>query len=240
MSEVLPRYALYYAPRPEEALAVIASQWLGCTPDAGRAHRLPLSSGLDPRRLAEITAEPRRYGFHGTLKPPMALIDDVSEADFLAAVGRFAASQRTFNTPSLALAELSGFLALVPTAPLTGAAGPRRPLRHRVRRVPPARRRRRAGAAARGRPLAAAGRAAAALGLSLCPGGMALPSDAHRPAFGCRRADGGDERPAPAVFASGRPSAAGARSLRFPAGRARPGLHRAGALQARRRTADEG
>ena len=30
-------------------------------------------------RLAEITAEPRRYGFHGTLKPPMALIDEVSE-----------------------------------------------------------------------------------------------------------------------------------------------------------------
>jgi len=116
MSNAPPRYALYYAPRPEEALAVIASQWLGCTPDAGRAPRLPLSSGLDPRRLAEITAEPRRYGFHATLKPPMALIDDVSETDFLAAVGRFAASRRTFNTPPLALAELSGFLALVPTA----------------------------------------------------------------------------------------------------------------------------
>lgn len=115
MSEARPRYALYYAPRPEEALAVIASQWLGCTPAAGRAHRLPLSSGLDPRRMAEITAAPRRYGFHGTLKPPMALIDEVSETDFLAAVGRFAASQRAFNAPALALAELSGFLALVPT-----------------------------------------------------------------------------------------------------------------------------
>ncbi|MCW5735466.1 MAG: DUF1045 domain-containing protein [Enhydrobacter sp.] len=115
MSEVLPRYALYYAPRPEEALAVIASQWLGCAPDA-RMHRLPLSSGLDPRRLAEITAEPRRYGFHGTLKAPMALIEEVSEIDFLAAVGRFAAGRRSFNTPPLALAELSGFMALVPTA----------------------------------------------------------------------------------------------------------------------------
>ena len=116
MSEARPRYALYYAPRPEEALAMIASQWLGCTPDAGRQHRLPLSSGLDPRRLAEITAEPRRYGFHGTLKPPMALIDDASETDFLAAVGRFASSRRSFNTPPLVLAVLSDFLALVPAA----------------------------------------------------------------------------------------------------------------------------
>jgi putative phosphonate metabolism protein len=115
MSEIRPRYALYYAPRPEEALAVIASQWLGCAPDAGRGPRLPLSSGLDPQRLGEITAEPRRYGFHGTLKPPMALIDELSEIDFLAAVGRFAASHRAFNMPLLALAELSDFLAVVPT-----------------------------------------------------------------------------------------------------------------------------
>jgi putative phosphonate metabolism protein len=111
----LPRYALYYAPRPEEALAVAASQWLGRNPNGGRARALPASSGIDPERLAAITAEPRRYGFHGTLKPPMALIDDVSEADFLAAVGRFAAIQRTFNAPSLILTALSDFLALVPT-----------------------------------------------------------------------------------------------------------------------------
>ena len=112
----LPRYALYYAPRPEEALAVAASQWLGWNPNGGRARALPASSGIDPQRLAEITAEPRRYGFHGTLKPPMALIDDVTEADFLAAVGRFAAIQRTFSAPSLMLAALSDFLALVPTS----------------------------------------------------------------------------------------------------------------------------
>ena len=111
----LPRYALYYAPRPEEALAVTASQWLGWNPNGGRGRALPASSGLDPERMVAITAEPRRYGFHGTLKPPMALNDDVTEADFLAAVGRFAATQRTFSAPPLMLAAISDFLALVPT-----------------------------------------------------------------------------------------------------------------------------
>lgn len=112
MSQARPRYALYYAPRPDEALAVIASRWLdGAT---GTHPSLP-SSPLDPKRLAEITAEPRRYGFHGTLKPPIALIDSTSESEFLDAVGRFAAMQPSFNTPPLRLAELSGFLALIPT-----------------------------------------------------------------------------------------------------------------------------
>ena len=97
------RYALYYAPRPEEPFAVAATQWLGWNPDGGRGRPMPASSGIDPQRLSEIIAEPRRYGFHGTLKPPMRLIDEVSEADFLAAVGRFAATERAFTAAPLML-----------------------------------------------------------------------------------------------------------------------------------------
>ena len=50
MSEVLPRYALYYAPRPEEALAVIASQWLGCA--ARRRSRAPAAAVVGARSAA--------------------------------------------------------------------------------------------------------------------------------------------------------------------------------------------
>jgi len=115
LSEEAPaRYALYYAPRPEEGLATAASQWLGWNPEGGRARRLAFSSGLDAERLAELTAEPRRYGFHGTLKPPMVLAEGATESEFLAAVGRFAASQRPLTVSSLLLAEISNFLALVP------------------------------------------------------------------------------------------------------------------------------
>jgi putative phosphonate metabolism protein len=110
------RYALYYAPRPEEGLAAAAGQWLGWSPEPGRGRPVPLSSGIDPQRLTELTAEPRRYGFHGTLKAPIVLAEAASESDLLAAVGRFAASQRSFTVPSIKLAELSGFLALVPAA----------------------------------------------------------------------------------------------------------------------------
>jgi putative phosphonate metabolism protein len=102
---VTARYALYYAPRSEEPLALAANRWLGknVTPEY--------------ERLAEITAEPRRYGFHATLKPPMVLADGATEGDLLEAVGRFAYRERAFETPTLVLKEISGFLALVLSAP---------------------------------------------------------------------------------------------------------------------------
>ena len=108
------RYAIYYAPRSDEGLAMAASQWLGWNPQSGRARSLPLSAGFTPERLAEVTAEPRRYGFHGTLKPPIVLADGASENEFVSAVGRFATGQRAISLPSIILAELSGFLALIP------------------------------------------------------------------------------------------------------------------------------
>ena len=113
-STCVPRYALYYAPRPEEALAVAASQWLGRNAETGQGRPIKPTAMFSADRLAEITAEPRLYGFHGTLKSPMALGDGASERDLLAAVGNFAAGRRPFSVPSMALACLSGFLALVP------------------------------------------------------------------------------------------------------------------------------
>lgn len=109
-----PRYALYYAPRADESLAATASQWLGYNAESGQPRPQPRLPGFLPERLAELTADPRLYGFHGTLKAPIALADDASERDFLDAVGRFAALRRPFAVPSMRLDELGSFIALVP------------------------------------------------------------------------------------------------------------------------------
>lgn len=111
-----PRYALYYAPRDGEALAMTANHWLGRNAESGQMLAVRPVPGIPSERLAKITAEPRLYGFHGTLKAPIALADEVSERDFLDAVGRFALAERAFWIPALALAELSDFLALVPAS----------------------------------------------------------------------------------------------------------------------------
>lgn len=113
----VPRYALYYAPRPDEGLAVAANQWLGRNAETGQSRPLKAVSAFTSERLGEITADPRLYGFHGTLKAPIALAEGFGERDLLEAVGNFAVGRRSIVVPSMTLACLSGFMALVPSQP---------------------------------------------------------------------------------------------------------------------------
>ncbi len=108
------RYAIYYAPRPEDALATLGHRWLGRNAETGEGLVQPAVDPVTPQRLRELTADARHYGFHGTLKPPMVLCDGASEGDLLAALGSFAAGRRPFTVPAIRLSCLSGFLALVP------------------------------------------------------------------------------------------------------------------------------
>ena len=114
-AQAQPRYALYYAPRAEEALAVAASRWLGRNADTGEARDIVPMSDVSHERLCAIVADPRLYGFHGTLKPPIALVEGATERDFLDAVGSLAATERQIDVAALDLAELQDFLALVPS-----------------------------------------------------------------------------------------------------------------------------
>ena len=113
----IPRYAFYYAPRPEEGLAVAASQWLGRNADSGQSRPIKPTPLFTAERLAEITADPRLYGFHGTLKAPIALAEGVTERDLLDAAGNFATGRRSVIVPSMTLTCMSGFMALVPSQP---------------------------------------------------------------------------------------------------------------------------
>jgi putative phosphonate metabolism protein len=101
------RVAIYYAPSPDDPIAVAGATWLGR--DAERNMRLPQPALPD---IAALTEEPRRYGFHATLKPPMRLAPGRRWFAFAAAVRALAASVAPFDLPSLHVADLHGFLAL--------------------------------------------------------------------------------------------------------------------------------
>lgn len=108
------RYAIYYAPGPGGLLAERAARWLGRDAATGAAQEQPAIPGIAPDAFYEMTASPRRYGFHGTLKAPFRLADGVSEAELIAAVEDFARGQDAVEVPQIVPALLGGFVALVP------------------------------------------------------------------------------------------------------------------------------
>lgn len=112
------RYAIYFIPALDGALWRFGSGAVGYDSASGRDLPFPGGSELPEEVLAEITAEPRRYGFHGTLKPPFPLADGIVAKELTAAVKAFARKQAPFTIPALDVATLGRFLALVPQAPV--------------------------------------------------------------------------------------------------------------------------
>ena len=125
MPQAPERYAVYFVPGPDTALWQAGCRWLGRNPD-GTVGDAPLpppqatAAGISREDWAAATAEPRRYGFHATLKPPFHLAEGCDVADLDMALARFAAGRKASQGPVLSVARLGGFLALCPRGPAGG------------------------------------------------------------------------------------------------------------------------
>lgn len=102
------RYAVYYTPRPGP-LHDFGAAWLGWDAASGQPVAHPPVEGVET-----WTATPRKYGFHGTLKPPFRLAEGATEETLAEALTRFAAAQPAVVLSGLRLAQLGHFLALIP------------------------------------------------------------------------------------------------------------------------------
>jgi len=110
--ENFTRYAVYAAPQPGP-LADFTASWLGWDPVAGAQRDHPEIEGL-PRPVAELTATPRKYGFHGTLKPPFRLAGGTSRESLEADVAALADRLAPVELEGLHLSRIGRFLALTP------------------------------------------------------------------------------------------------------------------------------
>ena len=113
--EAVPRYALYFAPRPETALAQFGARWLGWHLERGEAVEATETAGLAAGVHDAVTAEPRHYGFHATLKAPFRLAEGATEHDLVGAAARFAAERAPLATAPLRFGPLASFLAFTPS-----------------------------------------------------------------------------------------------------------------------------
>ena len=109
------RYAIYYAP-PPGALSDFGASWLGWNAQTAKPQAHPQLSGL-PRPVSDLTKQPRKYGFHGTLKPPFRLAQGRSAQELNTQLDELATTLPPLRLPGLTLRRIGSFLALVPNAP---------------------------------------------------------------------------------------------------------------------------
>lgn len=103
------RYAVYYT--PEGSLAEVGAAWLGW--DLAKGARVPHPDipGLD---AAALTAKPRRYGLHGTIKPPFFLQKGTTEEELHDQLTQLCGQLPPVTLDGLELAKMPGFVAVKP------------------------------------------------------------------------------------------------------------------------------
>lgn len=107
----MQRYAVYYAPRPG-GFAERAAEWLGRDTMTGAVLPQPMLTGAgDPQA---ITVDPRRYGFHGTIRAPFRLREGLAEAELRDCVAGLAEGLAPVTCEGLRVETLHGFVALTP------------------------------------------------------------------------------------------------------------------------------
>lgn len=126
-ADVSARYALYLAPPPDSELWRFGSRVLGRDAESGED-----IFGFAPEGWAEdawrIAAdEPRRYGFHATLKAPFRLREGLSFETLASGVETLAGDVGAFELGRLEVSWLAasqgrGFVALTPAADAAGRA----------------------------------------------------------------------------------------------------------------------
>ena len=115
-----PRYAVYFAPATDSPLWRFGSSVLGYDAVTGEDVPARVPDGYTPADWHELTAEPRRYGFHATLKAPFELAPGRSEAQLRAFAHNCAAGLSPVPLAGLEVAALGRFVALVPSAESVG------------------------------------------------------------------------------------------------------------------------
>jgi putative phosphonate metabolism protein len=111
-----PRFAIYFVPAAATALYRFGAAVLGYDCYTGEGVERPRDVGLTPAEWAALTAEPRRYGFHATLKAPFRLRGELDPEDLLAGVRALAASITAIPTVEPVVGLIGGFVAIVPAA----------------------------------------------------------------------------------------------------------------------------
>lgn len=108
------RHAVYFAPPPHSAWWQFGAHWLGRDEIRDCALLQPELPHISSEALHAMTAEPRRYGFHATLKAPFGLHTGCTVAELQRRLRAHAKTLRPLDLGHLHPTVLGNFVALVP------------------------------------------------------------------------------------------------------------------------------
>jgi len=117
MTDETARYGVYFVPEAESSLHRFGSTIIGYDCYAGRDVDPPDGLNVDAASWGSLTEQPRRYGFHATLKAPFRLAPECTEAQLVDALVEFAALDFDPVGFEPDLRILGGFAAIVPREP---------------------------------------------------------------------------------------------------------------------------
>ena len=112
-----PRYAVYFVPPAGSALYRFGTDLIGYDADTGQS--VPFLDGIesDIEGWKQFTADPRKYGFHATLKAPISLAAGKTEDQLVQAMHTFARIPRTIPVIAPTVRNIGHFVAIVPESP---------------------------------------------------------------------------------------------------------------------------
>lgn len=112
-----PRYAIYFVPSADSALYRFGAHLIGY--DAYTGEPLPFADGIEAEveGWKQFTTDPRKYGFHATLKAPISLAPGKTEDQLVAAMREFARTPRAIPVIASTVRSISHFIAIVPDGP---------------------------------------------------------------------------------------------------------------------------
>ncbi|MBB4395994.1 DUF1045 domain-containing protein [Bradyrhizobium sp. ERR14] len=113
-----PRYAIYFAAGSDSALSRFGAELLGYDAYTGNELAFPADALRVAPDWRDVSADPRKYGFHATLKAPMALVSGRTEAELMAACAAFAGKPRPLPVILPVVDSISGFIAVIPAEPV--------------------------------------------------------------------------------------------------------------------------
>ncbi|MEI6733880.1 MAG: DUF1045 domain-containing protein [Comamonadaceae bacterium] len=108
------RYAVYFSPARHSPWWTFGAHWLGRDECQDAALTQPVSSQAELADLSSITAEPRRYGFHATLKAPFHLRGKRTVDELAVRMEMMAKTLKPVDLGPLRAIMLGNFVALVP------------------------------------------------------------------------------------------------------------------------------